>query len=481
MNLRFVGHLLAVVILVVGAGILVSAGVSAIYGDPDVLALLISAGISLVVGIPLHLATRPRGRMFIGPREGFLAVGAGWIVAMLFGAIPFLVYGVFGPVDALFESMSGFTTTGASVLTDYDQPHGIMFWRSLTHWFGGMGIIVLFIAVLRTLGSGAMRLFSAETPGPVPEKLTPRIRDTARNLWLIYAGLTLVEAIFLSAFGMDVFDAFCHSFATMATGGFSNLETSIAGFDSLAIELIIVVFMFVAGGNFALYYWVIRGQPSRLSKNPEFRTYALIMAAGVVIVAVSLLLAKSHFSIGHAFRESLFQVVSLQTTTGFVTADFNLWNPFAKMLLVLLMFVGGSAGSTAGGFKVARILVLGKSVRHELLRQLHPQAVLPLKIGGRIVPESIRANVLGYFVIYMLVAVVGALLVAMTNVDLVTAGTSVVATLNNIGPGLEAVGATMNYAFMDGFAKVVLIAMMVIGRLELFAILLPLTAAFWRR
>jgi trk system potassium uptake protein TrkH len=392
-----------------------------------------------------------------------------------------LVYGVFGPVDALFESMSGFTTTGASVLTDYDQPHGIMFWRSLTHWFGGMGIIVLFIAVLRTLGSGAMRLFSAETPGPVPEKLTPRIRDTARNLWLIYAGLTLVEAIFLSAFGMDVFDAFCHSFATMATGGFSNLETSIAGFDSLAIELIIVVFMFVAGGNFALYYWVIRGQPSRLSKNPEFRTYALIMAAGVVIVAVSLLLAKSHFSIGHAFRESLFQVVSLQTTTGFVTADFNLWNPFAKMLLVLLMFVGGSAGSTAGGFKVARILVLGKSVRHELLRQLHPQAVLPLKIGGRIVPESIRANVLGYFVIYMLVAVVGALLVAMTNVDLVTAGTSVVATLNNIGPGLEAVGATMNYAFMDGFAKVVLIAMMVIGRLELFAILLPLTAAFWRR
>jgi trk system potassium uptake protein TrkH len=481
MNLRFVGHLLAVVILVVGAGILVSAGVSAIYGDPDVLALLISAGISLVVGIPLHLATRPRGRTFIGPREGFLAVGAGWIVAMLFGAIPFLVYGVFGPVDALFESMSGFTTTGASVLTDYDQPHGIMFWRSLTHWFGGMGIIVLFIAVLRTLGSGAMRLFSAETPGPVPEKLTPRIRDTARNLWLIYAGLTLVEAIFLSAFGMDVFDAFCHSFATMATGGFSNLETSIAGFDSLAIELIIVVFMFVAGGNFALYYWVIRGQPSRLSKNPEFRTYALIMAAGVVIVAVSLLLAKSHFSIGHAFRESLFQVVSLQTTTGFVTADFNLWNPFAKMLLVLLMFVGGSAGSTAGGFKVARILVLGKSVRHELLRQLHPQAVLPLKIGGRIVPESIRANVLGYFVIYMLVAVVGALLVAMTNVDLVTAGTSVVATLNNIGPGLEAVGATMNYAFMDGFAKVVLIAMMVIGRLELFAILLPLTAAFWRR
>jgi trk/ktr system potassium uptake protein len=481
MNLRFVGHLLAVVILVVGAGILVSAGVSGLYGDPDIPALLISAGIALAVGGPLYLATRLRPRTYIGPREGFLSVGAGWIVAMVFGAVPYLVYGVLGPVDALFESMSGFTTTGASVLTDYSQPHGIMFWRSLTHWFGGMGIIVLFIAVLRTLGAGAMRLFSAETPGPVPEKLTPRIRDTARNLWLVYAGITLVEVVLLSAFGMNVFDAFCHAFATMATGGFSTLEASIAGFDSLAIELIIVIFMFIAGGNFALYYWLIRGQPSRLYKNPEFRTYTFIMAASVVIVALSLMIAKSHFSLGHAFRESLFQVASIQTTTGFVTADFNLWNSFAKMLLVLLMFVGGSAGSTAGGMKVARILVLGKSIRHELVRQMHPQAVLPLKIGGRMVPESVRANVLGFLVIYVLVAVAGALLVATTNVDLVTAGTSVAATLNNIGPGLEAVGATMNYAFMDGFAKVVLIAMMVIGRLEIYAILLPLTAAFWRR
>ncbi len=444
-------------------------------------ALLISAGIALVSGGLLFATTRLEGRTNIGYREGFLSVGIGWIVAMFFGALPYVVYGLFGWVDALFESMSGFTTTGASVLADYAQPHGIFFWRALTHWYGGMGIIVLFIAVLRPLGAGAMRLFSAESPGPVTERLTPRIRDTARNLWLIYAGITLLEVVLLTAFGMNVFDAFCHSFASLATGGFSTREASVGAYHSLPLELIIVVFMFVAGGNFALYYAVVRGQPRRLFKNPEFIAYASIMATAVVVIAISLLVAKSHFSAGHAFRESLFQVVSVQTTTGFVTADFNLWNPLAKMLLVLLMFVGGSAGSTAGGLKVARVIVLAKSARHELTRQMHPQAVLPLKSGGRIIPESVRTNVLGFFVIYVAVFVLGSVLVAATNVDLITASTSVAATLNNIGPGLEAVGASTNYSLLAPFAKVVLTIMMVVGRLELFAILLPLTRAFWRR
>ena len=480
-NFRFVGHLIGVVILVMGVGILVSAGVSALYGDADIPALLISAGIALAVGVPLYLATRLGSRTTIGSREGFLSVGLGWIVAMVFGAIPYIVYGIMGPVDALFESMSGFTTTGASVLTDYDQPHGIMFWRSLTHWFGGMGIIVLFIAVLRPLGAGAMRLFSAESPGPVSERLTPRIRDTARNLWLIYTGLTVLDIALLWAFGMPLFDSFCHAFGTLATGGFSTEATSIAAYDSLSIEIVTVIFMFIAGGNFALYYAVIRGKASRLYRNPEFLAYAGIMAASVIAIAISLIVAKSHFSFGHAFRESLFSVASIQTTTGFATADFDLWNSFARTLLVLLMIIGASAGSTAGGLKVARVVVLAKSIRHELTRQMHPQAVLPLKSGGRIVPESVRINVLGYFVIYMVIFMAGTLAVSASNVDLVTAGTSVAATLNNIGPGLEAVGPTMNYAFMDGWAKVVLIVMMVVGRLEIFAILLPLTRGFWRR
>lgn len=481
MNLRFVGHLVAVVILVVGAGILVSAGVSAGYGDPDLPSLLISTAIALVVGLPLYLMTRLRGRAEIGYREGFLSVGLGWIVAMVFGAIPYIVWGVFGPVDALFESMSGFTTTGASVLTDYEQPHGIFFWRSLTHWFGGMGIIVLFIAVLRPLGAGAMRLFSAESPGPTTERLTPRIRDTARNLWLIYAGLTAAQVALLCAFGMGLFDSICHSFATLATGGFSTRAASIGAYGSLPIELVTAFFMYVAGGNFALYYAVIRGRPSRLLRDSEFRAYTAIMAGSVVLVALSLVIAKSHVSLGHAFREAVFTVSSIQTTTGFATGDFNLWNPFAKLLLVLLMMVGGSAGSTAGGIKASRLVVLAKSIRHEFTRQVHPRAVLPLKINGQIVPESLRTNVLGYFAIYVGIFVVGSLLVAATNVDMVTSVTSVAATLNNIGPGLELVGPMVNYSFLDGFAKVVLILMMVIGRLEIFAILIPLTRVFWRR
>jgi len=382
MNFRFVAHLIGLVIVAVGAGILVSAGVSAIYGDADMWSLLVSGGMALAAGIPLYFATALPGRTYIGYREGFLSVGLGWIVAMLFGALPYMVYGLFSPVDAFFESMSGFTTTGASVLTDYNQPHGILFWRSLTHWYGGMGIIVLFVAVLRPMGAGAMRLFRAEAPGPVPERLTPKIRDTAKSLWLIYVGLTALEAALLRAFGMDLFQAFCHAFGTMATGGFSPLVGSIGSYDNVAFELIVVVFMFIAGGNFALYFAVIRGRGYGLYKNPEFRVYVGIMVASVVAVATSLMLSKSHFDPGHALREALFQVVSIQTTTGYVTADFDRWNTFAKVLLVLLMFVGGSAGSTGGGFKVARIMVLVKNARHELTRQVHPQAVLPLKIGG---------------------------------------------------------------------------------------------------
>lgn len=465
----------------VGAGILASGCVSAIYGDGDMDALFISAGIAFAVGLPTYFLTRLGAQTNIGYREGFLAVGLGWIVAMVFGSIPYMIHGLFGPLDALFESMSGFSTTGASVLTDYDQPHGIMFWRCLSQWLGGMGIIVLFIAVLRPLGAGAMRLFAAEAPGPVPERLTPRIRDTARNLWLLYIGFSMLEVILLSAFGMSVYDAFCHTFATMATGGFSTLQGSIGGFDSLAIELVILFFMVIAGGNFALYFGMIKGRPSRLFGNPEYRAYIGIMAASVVVVAVSLLVAGSHPDAGQAFRESAFQVASLQTTTGFVTADFDLWNPFTKLLLVLLMIVGGSAGSTGGGFKVARVMVLAKSVKHVLTRQIHPRAVLPLKVGGKTVPESVRTNVLGYFLIYVLILAAGMLLIAASGVDLVTAGSSAVATLNNIGPGLAGVGASMDYSLMAPFAKVVLVVLMVIGRLEIFAILIPLTRGFWRR
>ncbi len=480
MNLRFVAHLTGLTIVAVGVGIIMSAGVSAIYGGGDAPALLISAAIALAVGLPLFFLTQLRGQTAIGYREGFLCVGLGWVVAMIFGALPYLIHGTFGVVDALFESMSGFTTTGASVLVDYNQPHGLLFWRSLTHWYGGMGIVVLFIAILPSMGAGAMKLFSAESPGPVPERLTPKIKDTARNLWLIYVGLTAAEAVALLVAGMPAFDAVTHAFATMATGGFSPRATSVAAYNNVTFELIIIFFMFLAGGNFALYFAALRGRPTRLIRSPEWRLYASIVAVSIVLVTASLLLAGSHYSTGHALREATFQVVAVQTTTGFVSADFDRWNTFAKLVLVLLMFIGGSAGSTSGGFKVARFMVLVKSTRQELTRQMHPQAVLPLKIGGRVVSEAIRVGVLQYFALCVLLFALGSLLVAATGTDLITAATSVVATLNNIGPGLGPVGATMNYAFLAPFAKCVLIAMMVIGRLELFAILLPFTRAFWR-
>jgi len=427
------------------------------------------------------LATRPRGRTTIGYREGFLTVGGGWIVAMIFGALPFILNGTFGVVDALFESMSGFTTTGASVLVDYNQPHGILFWRSLTHWYGGMGILVLFVAILPSIGAGAMKLFSAESPGPVTERLTPKLRDTARGLWLIYVALTLLETVLLTAAGMPLFDAVTHSFGSMATGGFSPLERSVATYNNVTYEAIITWFMFLAGGNFALYFAFLRGQRRKLFQSPEFRSYTGIVGLSIIAITISLIAAKSHFTIGHAFREAAFQVVSVQTTTGFVSADFDQWNTFAKFLLLILMFIGGSAGSTAGGFKVSRLLVLLKSTHHGLTRQLHPKAVLPLKLGGQVVPESIRISVFQHFALYVMVFVVGSLLIATSNTDLITASTSVIATFNNIGPGLGAVGATMNYAFMTPFAKLVLTALMVIGRLELYAILLPFTRQFWKK
>jgi trk system potassium uptake protein TrkH len=481
MNLRFVSYLMAVVIVVVGAGIFVSAGVSAIYGDSDLVGLLVSGAICLGVGVPLWFWTREARRAYIGFREGFLGVAGSWVVAMFFGGIPFMLTGVLGPIDAFFETMSGFTTTGASVLTDYDQGHGIMFWRSLTHWYGGMGIVVLFIALLPSTGRGAIHLFAAESPGPSTERLTPRLRDTAKNLWFIYVGLTVLEVLILMAVGLGPFSAITHAFGTLATGGFSPEATSLAAYDSWSVELVIVIFMFLAGGNFALYFAFVSGRRWAIWRDPEFRLYLGIVTVSTILIAVSLMIAESHASPIRAFRDAMFQTVSIQTTTGFVSADFDTWNSFAKALLVLLMFVGGCAGSTAGGIKVVRMLLLAKNARRVLAQAVHPNAVIPVKMGRRAVPSSIMTGVLGFFFLWVVVYVTGTLLVAASNVSLVTAATAVAATLNNVGPGLELVGPMYNFSVIAPFGKVVLILMMVLGRLELLAVLLPFTRSFWAR
>jgi len=481
MNLRFVTYLAAVVAVAIGVGILASAGVSAVYGDPDFARLLISAAISLAFAAPAYAWSRKAARAYVGFREAFVGVAVSWVVATVLGAVPYLLVGVFGPIDALFESISGFTTTGASVLTDFAQPHGIMFWRSLTHWYGGMGIVVLFLAILPAVGGGAIRLFAAESPGPISQRLTPRLRDTARRLWYVYVGISAAEALILMAVGLGPFSAITHTFGTMATGGFSPEAASVGALHSWAAELVIVVFMVVAGGNFALYLWVLAGKGKEALRDAELRLYLGLLGASTILVALSLLIAGSHQSPLHAFREALFQVVSIQTTTGFVTADFDTWNSFAKTLLVMLMFVGGCAGSTAGGIKVVRLLLLWKSAHRALAQAVHPRAVIPVRVSSRAVPDNLVMSVLAFFFLYVSLFAVGTLLVASSNVGLVTAASAVAATFNNVGPGLELVGATLNYAPIAPFGKVVLMALMLLGRLELLPIMLPFTRVFWRR
>jgi trk system potassium uptake protein TrkH len=344
-----------------------------------------------------------------------------------------------------------------------------------------MGIVVLVIALLPAVGGGAIRLFAAESPGPTAERLTPRLRDTAKHLWYIYVGLSALEVFLLLAVGLGPYDALTHTFGTMATGGFSPHAASVGAFHSWSAELVIVVFMTLAGGNFAIYFAVLSGRRWAVLRDPEYRLHLGILALGTILVAASLIIAKSHFSLIHALREALFQVVSIQTTTGYVTADFDTWNSFAKTLLLLLMFIGGCAGSTAGGIKVARFLVLSKDSSRMMARAIHPQAVIPVKVGRRVVPETVIAAILSFFFLYLVVFAAGTLLLATSNVSLVTAASAVAATLNNVGPGLELVGATLNYAPIAPFGKIVLIVMMLLGRLELLAVMLPFTRSFWSR
>ncbi|MCX8033190.1 MAG: TrkH family potassium uptake protein [Thermoleophilia bacterium] len=481
MNLRFVAYLVAVVSAALGLGMLASALCSGIYADAGLVPLLVSTGICLAVAIPLYVWSRKAGSAYIGFREAFAGVAASWVAAAVLSALPYTLAGVFGPLDALFESISGLTTTGASVLVDYAQPRGIMFWRGLSQWYGGMGIVVLFLALLPAVGGGGIRLFAAEAPGPSPERLTPRIRDTAKRLWLIYAGISLAEVVLLIAVGLDPYSALTHTFATMATGGFSPEAQSVGAYQSLAVELVVVLFMFLAGLNFALYSLLLSRRARQVVQDPELRLYVGILALSTVAVAVSLVVTGSHQTLGHAFREALFQVVSIQTTTGFVTADFDTWNNFSRTLFLLLMFVGGCAGSTAGGIKVVRLLVLGKNARRTLAQAVHPHAVIPVRVGRRVISNEVVTGVLSFFFLYVLLFALGTLVVAATGESLVTSASAVAATLNNVGPGMELVGATMNYAPLAPLAKITLMVLMLLGRLEILAFAVPFTPAFWRR
>lgn len=483
MRPAIVAKVLSLVTTVVSLFLLWGMGWAAWDGSADLLDLGASLAAGLAVSGVLFCLGRDAKASDLGPREAFAVVSLSWVLCSAIGGLPFYLHGTVSTyTDAFFEAMSGFTTTGASVLTNIEAtPRGILFWRSLTHWLGGMGIIVLSLAILPFLGVGGMQLFKAEVPGPVPEKLTPRIQKTALLLWGVYLILSVAETILLMIAGMTLFDALTHTFGTMATGGFSPKNTSVGFYRSPFVDWIITVFMFLAGANFTLHYFALRGRLSVFWKDEEFRFYSWVTLLGTATIMAVLLAGKSYASFGDTLRFSAFQVVSILTTTGFVTADFEKWPAYTQLLLLVLMFVGGCAGSTGGGIKNVRILLLGKQMMTEIQRLLHPRAVLVPRVGGKIVEREAMNSIAVFFIVYMALFVGASLVMAGMGLDLVSAISSVAATLGNIGPGLGIVGPMDNYATIPQAGKWVLSLCMLLGRLELFTVLMLFVPGTWRK
>ncbi|MDH5609812.1 MAG: TrkH family potassium uptake protein, partial [Cyclobacteriaceae bacterium] len=415
-------------------------------------------------------------------RDGYLVVTGGWLIMSLFGSIPYMLSGSIPDIsNAFFETISGYSTTGATILTDIEAvPKGILFWRSLTQWIGGMGIIVLTVAILPILGIGGMQLFVAEAPGISPDKLQPRIKETAKRLWLIYLGLTVAEIILLWVGGMTFFDAVNHGLTTMATGGFSTKNASIAYYTSPFIQYVIIVFMFLAGTNFTITYYVMKGKFLKVLSNEEFKAYSLMTLALSVFVGVCVYFLGNE-SFEKSFRDVLFQFVSIITTTGYITYDYSTWAQFIIVIIFILMFIGASAGSTAGGVKIVRHLILFKNSILELKRQIHPSAVIPVRFNSKAVSREITFNILAFIMIYISIFALGSVIISILGADLLTSIGAVATCLGNIGPGLGKVGPVDNFAHLPAASKWVLSFLMLLGRLELFTVLILFTPYFWRK
>ena len=469
--------------LLIGEGLfmLLAMLVAGIYNEGDSLAFAISAGTTICTGGIASLLTR-KAKKNIGKREGYIIVSTVWIFFSLFGSLPYLLNGSIPAFhDAFFETMSGFTTTGSSILNNIEEmPHGILFWRSLTQWLGGMGIVVLSLAVLPAFGIGGMSLYAAEAPGVTYDKINPKIKDTARILWNIYLIFTVAETILLMFGGMNLFDALCHSFTTMATGGYSTKQASIAYWDSAYIQYVVTFFMFLAGVNFSLSYFFLKGSFKKMFFNEEFRTYGFIILVSTLVTTVGLYLSTSA-GVEKAFRDSIFQVVSIVTTTGYATADYLLWHPFLTILMFMLFFVGGSTGSTGGGIKVMRIVMLVKNSYYEMRRLIHPNAIIPIRFNKRSISSQLVNNVLAFFFLYVLIFFVSVLIFMFFVPDFETSLGAVATSLGNIGPGLGSVGPSASFSHIPAAGKWFLSFLMLVGRLELFTILVIFTPTFWKK
>ncbi len=473
-------HIVGLIVAAVGVAMGLAGVVGLLYGGPDATALFVSAAIAIVSGLVANrLTTRP-GDLTI--RESYLIVTLAWLGAAVFGALPYWLAAVASPLDAFFESISGFTTTGSSIFADPESlPHGILFWRDLSQWLGGMGIIVLVVAILPFLGVGGMQLFRAEVPGPTPDRLQPRISQTAKILWTVYVGLTAVQAVLYLLGGLSLFDAVTHAFGCMPTGGFSPRTASIGHFQSPYVQYVTILFMYLAGVNFALHYRALRGRLGLFLKDEEWRFYTAVLGVGLVIVFGANLVAGTYSDLEATFRASAFQVVSIGTTTGFATADYVSWPVVTQIVLLILMFIGGMAGSTGGGMKTLRLWAALKQGVVELRKHLHPRAVMLTRVGGKVVHEGVMLNILAFMLLFVASFITGAVLLTLLGIDLVTAAGASAAAIGNIGPGLARVGPVENYAWVPAPGKLILTALMLLGRLEIYTVLVLFHPEFWQR
>jgi len=452
----------------------------ALLNQEQISVYLLTILIALVPGLGFSLY--PMKSKNIRGKEGLAIVALGWIVVAVIGSLPFYFSGSIPSfVDAFFETMSGLTTTGATILDNIEVlPRGILFWRSFTHWLGGMGILVLTLAILPAIGVGGFRIYKAESTGPISDKLVPKMKDTAKILYTAYLGMTVLQTVLLLLGNMDLYDSLIHTFGTVGTGGFSTRGASVGAFNSSYINIVISVFMVAAGVNFSLYYELYKKRWSSVLKNTEFKVYLGVVGVSVILLTVNLYGNVFH-SLFDAFQHSFFQAASFITTTGFTTVDYEQWTSFSKALIFLLMFVGGSAGSTGGSVKIVRWLIVYQVVRSEIARILHPNAYVPVKVNERVLPPAVVSSVTGFVFLYFAIFVVCTLLISLDGIELVGAASSVAATLGNVGPGFDIVGPTKTFSQFSAPAKLLLSMLMLLGRLELFTVFVLLTPNFWRR
>ena len=483
LNKRPIIKILMAVMALVGAAMLIPAVVALIYKEKDIFFdFVVCAVPMIIIGIAVIKILPPGDNNTLRMRDGFFIVAMAWTGMSVLGALPFVISGAIPNfIDAFFETASGFSTTGSTIVGNIEAlPHGILFWRSFTHWLGGMGVLVLTIAILPMLGIGGAKIMRAETTGPTMDKISGTVNDSARKLYTIYIGVTLVEIIFLMFGGLDLFEASTHTFGTVGTGGLSTHSESIAAFGSVYVEMVIAVFMLLAGINFNLYHYLFTGKPRIMLKDPEFRTYIGIIAGSTAFITVMLLIKHLYGSIGQALRYAFFQVVSIITTTGYGTADFDTWPIPCRMLIFLLMIVGGCASSTGGGAKVIRIMLTLKLIRRGAQTRLHSSAVRPIKLGGKTVDEDTLSNVKSFMIIYVMTMLIGTVIVSLDGYDLVTSLSAVVATVSNIGPGFNLIGPSCNFVLFSYPIKFLLAMFMIAGRLELYTIYMMFTRVFWK-